>query len=98
MDTYDLARWAPLSAENFIAQLTQTAYTAVEPESLSCAPFELLPDGRLRIIFNAEVYTQMATDQTPPTSENEPYLMLLHNPETGKTHHFVRSDAHLTNS
>jgi hypothetical protein len=89
MDMYDLARWHPIKMETFCSRLSEVAYLQGE---IGSPGVETLNDGRLRTVFRANV----EDDESGVTQQ--PYLLMLSNPETGSIHTFVRTDATLSPS
>lgn len=89
MDIYDLSRWVPIKAETFVWNLADIALNAVSPSNYVQCTTEHLPDGRMRVALTAEVTGDAGRAQ-------EPFLIILYNPETLTSHTFVRTDVTLT--
>jgi len=93
-NVYDVANWRPITPERFLEELCTAFMTADEPETITLTIDPTLPDGRSRIVVGAACDGR-GTRPEDRTMEIHPYLMILHQPEGGKTHAFVRTDLEL---
>lgn len=82
-DIYDIANWRPITPAKYTEELCAAALVAGEPETLP-TQVESLSDGRIRLVTLCEV--KVSTDQ----SADEPYLMMIHDPEGGSVVCFRR--------
>lgn len=89
MDKYDISRWKPLSSEAFSNELAMICVIDEDLGELK-GVIENLPDGRIRIVFTAEV-----VEKAGEAPLDDTYLMMIYSPEQNKTNHFVRSDVRL---
>lgn len=86
---YDVAKWRPITPEAFMDLLGTS--TLLENKETIVNKLEFLEDGRMRIVFLAEV----KRPDMPERSFESPYLMQLYHPETGKSVCFQRGDVEL---
>jgi hypothetical protein len=88
IDIYDVANWKPITPPTLAEEIGAATLTFDEPSELKLT-VETLDDGRVRAVVWARVKTGVDAD------EPAPYLMLLHDPETGKTVSFKRTNVEL---
>lgn len=91
-----MANWKPVTYEQFVDDLCTASMTFDEPDKLTIQA-ECLDDGRMRLVVQAAVCTRAPGERGVEDEGREqgPYLMLLHQPEGGKTHAFIRTTVEL---
>lgn len=92
--SFDVTDWKPVTPSSFIELMGQCSTTMDYPPEL-IVKVEHLSKHRVRVVFMALVKHE-ATEETPPTSGVEPFLMTIYDQgERAKHLHFVRTNVDL---
>lgn len=89
ISVYDLARWKPITPEEYVREMSRIA--ADLNDGVFETETETLPDGRTRLSLNTDVVASVVGAK----SGYSPYLTVLYDPETDKSTTFRRTDVRL---
>jgi predicted Zn-dependent protease len=88
IDTFDVANWRPITPQSYVEELAEASATLDEPEQLVTKCVQL-PDTRMRLVTYAHVLLNVDPPDGEPQSDVMPYLMVMADLESGKSHCFM---------
>lgn len=83
----DVTEWLPVRLDKLAVEMAEAAMTVGEPDTMTIRVDELR-DGRVRLVLDAECGE--VGEGGAPTSVITPFLMVVHEPESGRTVVFKR--------